>query len=878
MSENLVQLVKGHMVVAFDRRYGSIHSIHHADDPLHTNFVGNEENAPDVVDPGDSRWTGDLVSTVWRLESPSTAMADLAMAQDPVPGRWQRELTGRSGDIRMASFDGETFVVNYTGKSQNNEGIQSYGLEMRYHIADDESLVWDIEIKNTSGTLLEFGELGLPLMANSYFAPFWSDGKPHQSTLGDHRQKLVHEQCVTVHNFVGGHSSYSLLQRPLGNAPFLLVHPTQDTAFECLYKPEGRFTHVPEWALPDILAIHCWATMSRRGWSRPWINGCTTLMLRPGEKRRFQIRFVFIKGYGEIRQQLCRSGNLGIRILPAMVVPEDSDAYVEVLCQQDLDEIESLSDGIILCKRERKGEKTLLTFRFEGRGQKSIKLIYDGDKWTNLHFYCIEPIERLLKARARFIVERQFYENPDDPFNRHHMFLPFDYRTRSTYLEADRVWEVGGSDEYGFSEALFLAEKNVYYPSREEIETLEMYVDDCMRKHIQDPETYDVVASLYWRERTLSSPWSHWSRRRAARLIRTYNYPHTANIYYALYQIGKRYGLTTHYESLEYLDMAYRAAVKGLTTGPWHYVGLMCNSNTINILNDLKAEGFEQEHHMLLSQMEACNRVFLVEEYPYGSELYVDETAHEQVFFFTRFFGNEAKARKTLQVLKALRGGDQPMWFLYGNDKRRYRYMGCWYSEALNGWALLQGFEDTGDPEMLIKGYAGVMSVQANNLPDGMGFGFFRYDPDIFAPYPACTLDNGIGQYGFFKAAKAYVVSDEAFGLVGYGCDVEEEGERLTIRPRDGLRKRVRLVEHGIDVNVSQGEIAQLVYDRSDASLELCLDDSTGLVQTAGFSIIGLDTAEVKVSFGGKTQVITAVDGMRVALPREEASSVRVET
>jgi hypothetical protein len=175
---------------------------------------------------------------------------------------------------------------------------------------------------------------------------------------------------------------------------------------------------------------------------------------------------------------------------------------------------------------------------FKGRGQKSLKLHYGGGRWTNLHFYCIEDIEGLLKARGRFIVEREFYENPEDPYHRHHMFLPFDHRIGSTFLDADEVWEVGGSDEYGFSEPLFLAEKNLYYPSQIEVATLETYVADCLFKYIQDPETYDIHASLYWKKRYPSSPWGHWTKERAETTYRAYNYPHVANIYQALYRIG----------------------------------------------------------------------------------------------------------------------------------------------------------------------------------------------------------------------------------------------------------------------------------------------------------------------------------------------------
>ena len=49
MNENLVQLVKGNMTIAFDKRYGSIHSIHYANDPFDMNFISNEENTPGLL-------------------------------------------------------------------------------------------------------------------------------------------------------------------------------------------------------------------------------------------------------------------------------------------------------------------------------------------------------------------------------------------------------------------------------------------------------------------------------------------------------------------------------------------------------------------------------------------------------------------------------------------------------------------------------------------------------------------------------------------------------------------------------------------------------------------------------------------------------------
>src|SRR5208337_471876 len=415
------------------------------------------------------------------------------------------------------------------------------------------------------------------------------------------------------------------------------------------------------------------------------VNGHTSLVLKPGEKKSYQVRFAFVDSYEAIRDELYKAGNLGIRVLPSMVVQEETDAWVELKSKTDIEKINFLSDNIKIKEKKREGDKTLLTLSFKGRGQKSLKLHYGAGRWTNLHFYCIEDIQRLLNARGQFVVERQFCEDPEDPYHRYHGFLPFDYRVGSTFLDSDEVWEVGDSDESGFSEPLFLAQKNVYLPSKKEIDTLETYVADCLFKYIQNPETYAVRASLYWKERNPSSGWGEWTEQRSEATFRTYNYVHPAVIYYALYRIGKQYGLLTRKEPEEYLRMAYHTCMKWFTTGPWKHIGLMEGSIAIDILEDIKRQGWQEEYNNLLDQMKQCEDQFVRDPYPYSSELIIDQTAHQQVYFFTRFFGDTAKNLKTVQVIKALRGGNQPVWFRYGNDKRGD--VACWYTESLNGMA-----------------------------------------------------------------------------------------------------------------------------------------------------------------------------------------------
>jgi hypothetical protein len=888
---DLVKLAAGGMVVNFDRLSGTIYSITKEGDRLGTNFLGNAHNTRGV-DLGDILWTGNVVSTCWDLKTPDWVREMPAGPGAPykISGKWRRETTSDSSDTRRVGFDGKTFSVKYQRESRKENGIKSYDLAMRFYFADDNSLMWNIEIANTTGKTLEIGELAFPLRANDDYAEVYKGLTPTQADMQGimpEMQKLIHEQKVFAHHFIAGHSSYVLLQRPAGDVPFLLFHCANDTSLECSYKVEGSFA--PNWIGTDLLAIHSWAAKDLRGWEwNPWVNGHTSLILEPGQVKSFQFRFVFIDGYAAIREELCRSGNLGIRILPSMVVQETpSRVYVHVKSQSDLKNIEIHSDGVTVESNTRADNNTLLTISFKGRGQKSLKLVYGEGRWTNLHFYCIEDAEQLLKARARFIANRQFYENPADPYHRNHMFLPFDYRRGSTFDENDDVWEVGGTDDPGFGEPLFLSAKNVYYPSREEVEKLETYVSDCLFKYIQNPETYEVRASLYWKERYPSSPWGSWSKKRSEATWRTYNYAFVANIYHSLYRIGREYGILTHRTAREYLKMSYHTCMKWFTTGPYKHVGLITGACALNILEDIKSEGWQEEYENLLEEMRKCNEEFLSDPYPYSSEIEIDETAQPQAYFFTRFFGmrgNEESRKRNLEMLpllKALRGGDQPVWFRYGNDLFAHPDLRgeitCWHSEALNGMALLQGFEDTRDKEMFIKGYAGVMSVMHNVLPDGMGFAWFMVKPGVFACEPPKTFEFGPALWGYLKAAKSYVLDDEGFGLMGCGCEIETSPNKIKVYPRDGVKKRVLFVSERIDIEATTGEIKSLTFDKTKPSFEFQMNDSTGLVKNVQLAIKGLPKGDYRVTHGGSVERLAASDTLELAVPITEASLLTVE-
>ena len=891
LERHLARIRSGDMEIAFDMRYGALHSITRAGDALRTNYIGNGVNTPGV-NPGDSRWTGDVVTTVWHLLKQWNSYQYRPGQYWGPSGYWRSEVTGQSQDIRRVRFHDQQLEVAYEGKARRDGGLRSSHITVRFAAAPGGGLLWTLAITNITSQVLEVGELGLPLMVNDDYAELYVD--PGTGEVRDDlrrtpvMQKLIHEQKVLTHPFIGGHSSYVLIQRPLGDAPFLLLHTVGDTPLECSYQRNGDFTRqVAGWRGPEILALYSRAIRDQRHWQHnPWFNGHRSLLLQPGETRQFQMRFVFVDGYDAMRAELANAGLLAIRIVPAMVLPEGQEAHVEIQSHEPITRIEKLSDNIRVRKNVRRGDQTLLTLDFRYRGQKTMRLHYGQGRWTTLAFYSIENLAGLIKARGKFIVARQFYKNRSDPFHRYHGFLPFDYRIGSRYTDSVDVWSVGCSDEAGFSAPLALAQKNMFYPARREIAALEAYVSDCLFKYIQNPKTYSVRASLYWKIRTPSSDWGDWSEQRSEATFRTYNYVHPANIYYSLYRIGKLYGLLKQRPAMEYLHMSYRTCMKWFTTGPYRHVGLMEGSNAIHILQALAEEGLKQEYANLRAQMAACEQTFVRLPYPYGSELLIDQTAHEQVYFFTRFFGDQAKNQKTVQVMKALRGGDQPVWFRYGNDRRGD--IACWYSEALVGMSLMQAFEDSGDREALLKGYAGLQSVMANETADGMGFNYFLCTPGIYDHHPPRTYENGPGLWGYMQGAAAYVLQDPAFGWVGYGCQVKElaaggkagAAPGLDIRPSDGLRKRVFFADTKVHIRAHSGEIhrvTRLAGGKSPGALELRMGDSTGVVQTVLIEFTGLAPGAYRLRAPGQNRRLQAPAGkLRLELPLAAARRFRL--
>jgi len=175
-----------------------------------------------------------------------------------------------------------------------------------------------------------------------------------------------------------------------------------------------------------------------------------------------------------------------------------------------------------------------------------------------------------------------------------------------------------------------------------------------------------------------------------------------------------------------------------------------------------------------------------------------------------------------------------------------------------------------------LKGYAGMMSVLHNVLPDGMGFGWFKLDPGVFACEPPRTFEGGSGLWAFLQAAKSYVVNDPSFGWIGYGCRVENQGDEVRVFPKDGVRKRLLIVPDKLQVNLRRGEIKSLTFDRKTSEVNLQIEDTTGMVKTVLVTIEGLKPGEYLLGTKSSEVRLRGSEKLGFEVPVEDAKSLHI--
>lgn len=708
-------------------------------------------------------------------------------------------------------------------------------------------------LTNSSRAPVEVGGLGLPMVFDNI--------------ITDRTLEQAHAKASFTDPYIGRDAGYVQVTRLNGAGPALLVLPERGTPLEA-YVPiptvqETKGLAVIAEASPRTQTsegFYDWTIASAgyaaREWAKagaPW-NAATSFTLAPGESRKIGLRLIAAPSIRAIERTLSAYGRPVVIGVPGYVVPTDLDAALFVRAPSAITGIASYPAGALdVTRAPGKPGWTRLTVRGRQWGRARLTLTYADGSVQTIQYFVTKLLEQTMADLGRFSTTRQWYAGKGDAFGRSPAIMTYDREAKTIVTVDPRVWISGMSDEGGAGSWVAAIMKQLDNPNAQEIARIEEMVDKTIVGRLQVADgahAGGVKKSLFYYDPaafpTLYQPakdwqsWTSWKKDHADDLGRAYNYPHVAAAHWVLYRVARNHpGMTRVHEWAWYLEHAYQTIVAMMRDAP-HYAqyGLMEGDVFVDILTDLKREGWTAKATEVERLMKGRADHWRTLQYPFGSEMAWDSTGQAEVYAWMRYFGYGPQADVTREVIL---GYDPsiPHWGYNGNARRYWDFLygGKWprlerqihhYGSTLNAIPLFDSFRrDPRDSHLLRVAYGGLLGGITNIDQDGASSAAFHSWPDRMAwdPYSG---DYGMGFFGHAYAAATYIVNDPALGWISYGGNLSvEDGGQVRVVPRDGARSRLFVAPAGLWLTLEAGKIARVDYDPATASVRLTLDPAT---------------------------------------------------
>ncbi|MBN1918664.1 MAG: DUF4960 domain-containing protein [Verrucomicrobia bacterium] len=765
-------------------------------------------------------------------------------------GNWIEESTFHSTDVRATALEGDKIVMRYDQPSQAAGGFKALRCVSTLSLNKALNCIeWQIDLRNAGQGAIELGSVRLPLAFNTSYAHMISTAEE------------IFDQRLVMRADVCGASTNVVLQPRSGDAPYLVLIPVPGTAFECLAhdqkanKPMGA-----DWEGLPSLYIHSKALQETESWGQ-WVLGHSSTTLGPGDSRRYGVRLFLVRNAAEVDAVLYTQGRLLTHVSPGYVVPTDMPATLRLRCALGVGSV-SADKGTTLEKLDDKG--TVYSLKFTRTGHHIVRVTHGLGESTLLDFYAVPPLSELAAARSKYILANQRFTKADDA--RHGAFGMWDGDAKRIVDTTTEREASGGSGVTGIGPPLFVAAKNSVFPDAEEIAALEDYVQTCVLGRIQDTASGQVHAFL--------------DKDGPGLTTNSYAYPPLFNLYYALYRIGRDYGLT-HLPATDYLRFAFATAVGYLGTpmepSTNRGLGNPGEATLMLITAALAREGLDEEAQELAKLIAAkvreveARRAHAFGRFAKGRFWPADPGGLSGAYWIGRAGGSQPVLTRAVAALLATRGTGRH-WMMYGcdlgwsndlakspnDDQATLGHPGAWSGAALLDAAVLWR-----NPRCAELGYAALLAPWARVEGSGEPQGPYVWEPKLNR-FDAYSGDVDMALAPTFFHLGAVVAVDASFGIVGYGCRVVSNQAAYSVAPADGLGKRVISVPHRLVIEVGADTIKKATVtmqaDRLDVELASGWDkDHDGL-----FSVSGLQPGNWAVSLdGGPARSVT--DGQLAA-------------
>ena len=534
---------------------------------------------------------------------------------------------------------------------------------------DGAALDWDIALEAGTNAAVEIGDLAISI--------------PVAGPRGE-EPKEIFEHGFLRHQFISGNGSFLYFVRASGTPPFLLVTVKPGTKLEYFTGGFGRG------AAQVFVHSGLSGGEEKRG---TWRQPHTALRLGGAGRKdgAYGFRFHWAKSYDEMREILFKEGLFDVRVVPGMTIPEDLSAKFSLRTKAKIESIEAEFPTETKITRLSAPQPDVHVYEvtFRHLGENMLTIHHGGT--TYLEFFVTEPLETLIKKRASFIVNRQQIRDPSKWWDG--VFGPYDMKNKVVRTIDDpdiflgRMVYTLTCDDPGLCKAPYVAEKNVSFPDKNEIEALEYYLEHFVwgklqRTDQEKPYPYGVYGTPNWyvdREPARRKAWLLGSIRNpngsAAAILasgntnaetvqartnstalrdlnkehvwRSYDYPHVVMFYFHMYEIAKRYPAMSKYlDAAGYLERAYQTAHAFFTYPyelyPSYYEtykwGLYNELVVLKLAEALDRENLPERAAWLRSEWEKKVKYFVYDDpYPFRSEYAFDRTAFESSYALAKY-------------------------------------------------------------------------------------------------------------------------------------------------------------------------------------------------------------------------------------------------
>jgi Family of unknown function (DUF5695) len=726
---------------------------------------------------------------------------------------------------------------------------------IRTWAVEDGKLVLRFTLKNISRSDVEIGSLGIPMIFNN--------------VMNDRTLEQAHEKCSFYDPYIGEDAGYLQVTRLTGRGPALIVVPDGRTPFEAYNPildehhhrgdaaPEPEIFHDPTPRSTTFEGFYEWMVHSvayqQNEWkqAQPW-NPATTFTLRPGESRIYGVKFLVSDSIQHIESTLTANNRPVAVGVPGYILPEDIEGHLFLKYPQPVKSITVEPAGAIVITRDAATPGNWASYRLQGKtwGQARVSITYKDGLLQTISYRVIKPEAEAVADLGRFLTTKQWFTDPSDPFHRGPSVISYDRSVDRQVLQDSRVWIAGLSDEAGADSWLAAAMKEFGEPDKQEVAKLEQFIDGTLWGHLQyseGPKQYGVRKSLFYYQPDQLPPnyyskdldwttWTSWNQKGAEAVDRSFNYPHVASAYWVMYRLARNHpGLVTNHPWQWYLDHAYQTTMAMMKLAPYYtQFGQMEGDVFVSILDDLKREGMKEEAATMEASMKGRADHWNSEVYPFGSEMPWDSTGQEEVYAWTKYFGDTEKADITLHAILGYdptipswgyNGSARRYWdFIYGGKFQRLERQLHHYGSGINAIPLLSEYRaHPSDLYLLRVGYGGTMGELSNIDQEGFASAAFHAFPDKLA-FDAYSGDYGSGFWGHAANTATYLVNDPALGWLAFGGNIEEQGSTITVIPLDSFRSRLYLAPIGLWLTLDAGKFKRAVFDPRTGAVRLTLD------------------------------------------------------